>query len=99
MIAIIVAGISAFITTVGGIVTIVLNRRWAKEDKNSDVLKRIDEMQKSVQSNIEEINHKLESYVSLDDAREAKQCRARILRFNDELLMGMKHSKDIFDRP
>jgi len=34
---------------------------------------------------------------SLEDERYAKQCRMRILRFNDEILQGRPHTKEHYD--
>lgn len=86
MVAIITAGISAFIAAAVSLITLYQNHKWQKEDKNSAVLDRLDH-----------IDTKLDAHIKADDEREAKQVRARILRFNDELLCGEKHSKDAFD--
>lgn len=36
--------------------------------------------------------------IAMDDERYAVDCRARILRFNDEILHGQKHTKEHFDQ-
>lgn len=41
---------------------------------------------------------KLDDHIALDDERYAVDCRARILRFNDEVLHGQKHTKEHFDQ-
>ena len=46
---------------------------------------------------VEELRKSLDKHVSIDDERYAKQCRLRILRFNDELLQGRLHTKEHFD--
>ena len=43
------------------------------------------------------IRDSLEAHISRDDERYAKQCRTRILRFNDELIRGYRHTKEHFD--
>jgi hypothetical protein len=41
---------------------------------------------------------KLEKHIAQDNERYAISCRYRILHFNDELLHGIKHSKEHFDQ-
>ena len=41
---------------------------------------------------------KLDEHIAMDDERYAVDCRARILRFNDEVLHGQKHTKEHFDQ-
>ena len=43
------------------------------------------------------VKKKVESIEERIDKGEADQCRQRILRFNDELLHNMEHSKEYFD--
>lgn len=45
---------------------------------------------------LEEINKKLDSHCKVDDERYVKQCRTRILRFNDEVIRGAHHTKEHF---
>lgn len=86
MIAIITAGISALIAAAVSLITLFQTRKWQKEDKK-------DELSDAVSR----IETKLDTHIAADDEREARQVRARILRFSDELLCGMSHSKDSFD--
>ena len=39
----------------------------------------------------------LNKHIKTDDERYIKQCRTRILRFNDELIRGVHHTKEHFD--
>lgn len=41
---------------------------------------------------------KLDEHIAMDDERYAVDCRARILRFNDEILHDQKHTKEHFDQ-
>lgn len=41
---------------------------------------------------------KLDEHIAMDDERYAVDCRARILRFNDEVLHGQNHTKEHFDQ-
>ena len=45
-----------------------------------------------------ETDKKLDEHIAMDDERYAVDCRARILRFNDEVLHGQKHTKEHFDQ-
>lgn len=54
---------------------------------NGEVLERVDKLEDGVKS-IREIG----------DEREAKNTRIRILRFGDEILHGVEHSKEHFDQ-
>ena len=51
----------------------------------------------NVQDKLDEIQKKLEAHCKTDDERYTKQCRTRILRFNDEIIRGMHHTKEHFD--
>lgn len=61
---------------------------------NADIEERIDAVDKKV----ERLAKKHDNFEKLSDEREAKQCRTRILRFGDEILHGVKHSKEHFDQ-
>lgn len=54
---------------------------------NSEVLERVDRLSEDLQG----LKNDCEQ-------REAVNCRARILRFGDELLQGKQHSKEHFDQ-
>lgn len=46
---------------------------------------------------LDEIRKQLESHCKTDDERYVKQCRTRILHFNDEVIRGTHHTKEHFD--
>ena len=54
---------------------------------NGEVIERVDKLEKSV-----------EAMGRIADEREAKATRIRILRFGDEILHGVHHSKEHFDQ-
>lgn len=60
---------------------------------NKDVIDKVNSLEKKI-DNIEEKTHSMETKA---DERNAKACRAKILRFGDELLHDMSHSKEHFD--
>ena len=67
-----------------GIVTLVINRIWAKMDEKKG-------WRKEMQESISAIDGKLTAHIQADDERNAVQCRTRILRFADELINEPKH--------
>lgn len=60
---------------------------------NGEVIAKVDSLQEEIISVKEDVTKMQE----LNDEREAKAARTRILRFGDEILHGVKHSKDHFD--
>ena len=46
---------------------------------------------------IKEIKKSLDNHIQMDDERNVKQCRMRILRFSDEILQGKPHTKEHYD--
>lgn len=52
---------------------------------------------KDMLENVTDMKQTLEKHIAADDERYIKQCRLRILRFNDEILQGIRHTKEHFD--
>lgn len=71
------ASVAAAVAGVFSLVTLFINRFWAKRDEKKGMLK--------------EIQEKLNDHIAADDERYAVQCRTRILRFADELINEPKH--------
>lgn len=61
--------------------------RWIGRAINGEVLEKVDNLSKDVKKNKED-----------DDAQWASLSRTHILRFGDELLHGVSHSKEHFDQ-
>lgn len=59
---------------------------------NAEVIKTMNEIREAQK----ETSKKLENHIKADDRREADKCRARILKFNNELLRGIPHTKEDF---
>lgn len=70
-----------------GFIEFLIRRSDDKKDKNSEVLKAIKELSKRV----DELGQK-------GDERDAVSSRVRILRFADEMMKDMRHSKDSWDQ-
>ena len=66
--------------------------KWLGRAINADVIKELE----SVKANQAEARTRLESHIITDEKREADHCRARILRFNNELLREIPHTKEEF---
>ena len=52
---------------------------------------------KSIRTEINSIQSEIGKMKQNEELREIKNTRRRILRFNDELLIGIEHSKEYFD--
>ena len=46
---------------------------------------------------VKELNDSFERHISLEEEEKIRDARARILRFNDEVLLNRKHSKEHFE--
>ena len=68
------------------LIQFLIKRHDDKNGKRAELDKKIDTIQKDIDD--------LRSEIKKSDALQA---RRRILRFNDELLSGLKHSKEAFD--
>ena len=67
-----------------GILTLIINRIWAKRDEKKGKLKQI-------LDSLSDVKQELQDHIAADDERYAVQCRTRILRFADELINEPKH--------
>lgn len=61
---------------------------------NGEVLEEVSKLD----SKICAVDERVDALSYREDKKDAKLCRARILRFGDEILHGMNHSKDHFDQ-
>jgi hypothetical protein len=93
--------IKIVLSAVGGggltFIAILLKRKWEKQDKKDELMnalketnEKIDELQKTVMDELKKVRDEAEEY-------HAKQSRARILQFNDELMRNVLHTKESFD--
>ncbi|MEG1593223.1 MAG: hypothetical protein RR350_02350 [Oscillibacter sp.] len=61
--------------------------KWMGKKMNGEVIEKVDQLEKEVTD------------LQASSAEQATvSCRARILRFGDEILHGVRHSKDHFDQ-
>lgn len=80
----------ALIAAAVSIITLLLNRKWQKEDRTAD---RISELS----DKIEDVQSTLNSHIKADAENDAKQARRRIISFSDECRRGVMHSSEHFD--
>ena len=66
--------------------------RWVGGIVNKDVLERLDEIGR-VQRDTQQ---RLDNHIRVDDERAADMHRAKILRFNNELLRDIPHTREEF---
>lgn len=90
MTGIIIACGGALITATASIVTLLLTRKWQKEDRTAD---RITELSRKIDT----VQSDLKDHIIRDAEADAKQARRRIINFADECRRGMQHSSEHFD--
>lgn len=66
--------------------------KWLGKAINSEVIKELE----TVKATQAETRERLEDHISANDKRDADCCRARILRFNNELIREIPHTKEEF---
>ena len=66
--------------------------KWIGKAINADVIKELE----TVKATQAETQNRLEAHISANEQREADNCRARILRFNNELIREIPHTKEEF---
>lgn len=87
---IIIACGGALIAAFVSIITLLLNRKWQKEDRTAD---RITELS----GKIDNVAVKLDEHIEANELADVQAARVRILRFADECRREEMHSKEFFD--
>ena len=85
----------------GGIfvfVQFLITRADAKHDKLDEVNKSIQSLSEDMKERFDVLDQKIDKVDAKGDERFAISARVRILRFEDELQEGRKHSKDSWDQ-
>lgn len=90
MTGIIIACGGSIITAIVAITTLLLNRKWQKEDRTAD---RISELS----GKIDTVRDTLNNHIAKDAEQDARQARRRIINFSDECRRGLLHSSEHFD--
>lgn len=74
---------------------------WIGRMFNKEVMKKIDGLQEevnTVKKNVQDVKQDMTNFRDKSDERDATGCRTRILRFGDEILHGVPHSKEHYDQ-
>ena len=66
--------------------------RWLGSIVNRDVLARLDDISRMQR----DTQRRLDDHIKVDDERDADMHRAKILRFNNELLRNIPHTREEF---
>ena len=64
---------------------------------NREAMQQADGFSKSINSRMDNLSQKVEDLEKAEELERVRFARQRILRFNDEILCGQKHSKEHFD--
>lgn len=82
------------------LVSLCLNRRWQKQDNDDSKHKELKDSIESMRKEFSGIKDALEVHIDDAERRDAIQCRARILRFADELINEpeKKHTQGHFQQ-
>lgn len=97
--AILLAAIAApgFWEFLKSIVDKVTNRRRVTNKELADSLKEIRKGYDAQQKDIDGLKTSIQQMQESESVKDAQAARRRILRFNDELLRSIDHSKEYFD--
>ena len=79
----------ALIAAIVSIVTLLLNRKWQREDRTADRITDLSEKISDVQTT-------LNAHIKADAENDARQARRRIISFSDECRRGLQHSEEAF---
>lgn len=74
-----------------------LNRRRVTNEELADSLKEIRKGYDAQQKDIDGLKTSIQQMRESESVKDAQAARRRILRFNDELLRSIDHSKEYFD--
>lgn len=73
------------------------DRAEEAEEKKHDIYEKLSAKMDKLSEQIKQVASRLDKHIDENERDNAVICRSRILRFNDELLHGVKHTKDHFD--
>lgn len=74
--------------------------REAMEQVNTfskDINEKVDNFSKEINNSFDELSKKVDDLERTNELERVRFARQRILRFNDEILCGQRHSKEHFD--
>ena len=89
--------IVALVPSIGTFITVMLNRRWQKQDKTASNVVALAESVKGVKTDLSALRGVLDSHIREDELRDILQARRRIIVFADECRRGERHSEEHFN--
>lgn len=97
-IALIVAGAAAFVEKTSK--TMKPLTKLAKaigRAINGELMDKVDSLEKTFDSKVDNLDQKIEKMAQEEQLQRAKDARTRVLRFGDELIHNVSHTKEHFD--
>ncbi len=64
---------------------------------NREAMQQVDNFSQNINGRMDELSKKVDELEKADELERVRFARQRILRFNDEILCGQRHSKEHFD--
>ena len=64
---------------------------------NGDLIEKVDKLEKNFNDKVNSLDQKIEKMDRDDQLQRAKDARTRVLRFGDELIHDVPHTKEHFD--
>ena len=64
---------------------------------NGELMEKVDKMEMNFDSKVDSLEQKIEKMDQDDKLQRAKDARTRVLRFGDELIHDVRHTKEHFD--
>lgn len=64
---------------------------------NREAMQQVDNFSRNINGRMDELSQKVDELEKTEELERVRFARQRILRFNDEILCGQKHSKEHFD--
>ena len=64
---------------------------------NGELMEKVDSMEQTFNSKVDNLEQKIEKMDQDDKLQRAKDARTRVLRFGDELIHDVRHTKEHFD--
>lgn len=64
---------------------------------NGELMEKVEKMEKNFDSKVDSLEQKIEKMDQDDKLQRAKDARTRVLRFGDELIHDVRHTKEHFD--
>lgn len=92
------SGIAALLAVAFSFVSLFAQRRWKKKDEMEAAMRQEDSAVlaeiRELKSDVADVKNRLSEHCHIDAENRAKSVRARILRFNDDIITGALFSEE-----